>query len=251
MKLISWNVNGIRAAVKKDFYGFVADQAADYVCVQETKARPDDLLLALPDYHASWDWAEKKGYSGTLILSRVEPQEVSRGIGIAAHDTEGRVVTAEMDDHYVICVYTPNAKRDLTRLPYRQEWDAAFRAYCAERARHKPVILCGDFNVAHTEDDLANPKANKKKHGFTQEERDGFQALLDAGFVDTFRQFHSGNGHYSWWAQWGGARERNVGWRLDYVLASESLRERLQSAEILADVMGSDHCPVSLTFTTT
>jgi len=247
VKFLSWNVNGIRAAIRKGFRDFVAEQDADFICIQETKARPVDVELELPGYHAVWDWAEKKGYSGTLVLSREEPLSTRRGIGIAEHDTEGRVTTIELTDFYLISVYTPNAKRDLSRLPYRtEEWDVAFLKYCCELEKTKPVIFCGDLNVAHTELDLSNPKANQKKHGFTPQERAGVDRIIEAGFVDAFREFHEGNGHYTWWAQWGGARERNVGWRLDYFCLSEALRPRLESCEILADIMGSDHCPVSM-----
>jgi exodeoxyribonuclease-3 len=251
MKLISWNVNGVRASLKKGaLQGLLADTAPDLLCLQETKARAEDVDHDFTGYHAVWNAAEKRGYSGTAMLSKAEPLSTQRGIGIAKHDDEGRVVTAEFADLYVVTVYTPNAKRDLSRLDYRtEEWDVDFLAYCRELEQTKPVIFCGDLNVAHGEDDLANPKANKKTHGFTPEERAGFDNIVAAGFIDSFREFHQGNGHYTWWAQWGGARQRNVGWRIDYVCLSAALRPRLKSAAILKDVMGSDHCPVQIELT--
>ena len=246
MKLISWNVNGIRAAVKKGFRDFVAAEDADIVCVQETKAHPDDVPEPWPGYEAHWNWAEKKGYSGTLVLTKATPVAVARGIGKAEHDREGRVLTAEFADFFLVNVYVPNSKRELTRLDYRQQWDRDFLAYLKKLERTKPVIFCGDLNVAHTEIDLARPKDNVKNHGFTPEERAGFDALVAAGFVDTFREFEKGGGHYTWWSQMGGARARNIGWRIDYFLCSDALRSRLKGASIYPHITGSDHCPVGL-----
>ena len=247
MKLISWNVNGIRAALKKGFLDFVEAEGADIVCVQETKASPDVVEVAWPAGHeAHWNSAEKKGYSGTLILSRTKPLSVTRGIGIAHHDREGRVLTAEYADFFLVNVYVPNSQRELTRLDYRQQWDRDFLAHLKALERTKPVIFCGDLNVAHTEIDLARPKANLKTHGFTPEERAGFGALVEAGFVDTFREFEKGGGHYTWWSQMNSARARNIGWRIDYFLTSAALRSRLKSARIYPHITGSDHCPVGL-----
>jgi len=247
MKLISWNVNGIRAVLKKGFLDFIEAERADIVCVQETKAWPDDVIAAWPArYEAHWNAAEKKGYAGTLILTRPKPLAVTRGIGFADHDREGRVLTAEYADFFLVNVYVPNSKRELTRLPYRQQWDRDFLGYLQSLERRKPVIFCGDMNVAHTEIDLARPKDNAKNHGFTPEERAGFGALVRAGFVDTFREFETAGGHYTWWSQLHNARARNIGWRIDYFLASAALRPRLKTARIYKDIIGSDHCPVSL-----
>jgi exodeoxyribonuclease-3 len=246
-KLVSWNVNGIRAVINKGlFEPFVRQLDADVICLQETKARPEQVDLDLPGYHPNWHWAEKKGYSGTLTLSRTEPLGVSRGMGELFEDTEGRVLTTEFPGFFAVNVYTPNTKRDLSRLPYRQRWDEAFCAYLLQLERTRPVIACGDINVAHEEIDLARPKQNTRTHGFTAEERAGFTRLIDAGFVDTFRALTAGGGHYSWWPAWGNARANNVGWRVDYVLISGSLRERLSAASIHTDIPGSDHCPVSI-----
>jgi len=198
MKLISWNVNGIRASIKKGFLDFLTTQKADIVCIQETKAHPDDVDVEWPGYVANWNWAEKKGYSGTLTLSKKQPLSVTRGISIADHDREGRVLTTEFDDFYLVNVYVPNSQRELTRLPYRQQWDRDFLAYLSGLEKIKPVILCGDLNVAHTEIDLARPKDNIRNHGFTPEERSGFDAVVKAGFVDTFREFEKEGGHYTW-----------------------------------------------------
>ncbi len=248
MNLLSWNVNGLRAVLKKNFLEYLATEAPDVLCLQESKAGPADVEQLWPTpYTAYWNTAEKKGYSGTVLLSRTRPLAVSTGIGIAEHDREGRVLTAEFPDFHLVNVYVPNSQRELLRLPYRQAWDVAFRGYLRELERSKPVVVCGDFNVAHAEIDLANPKANVRNHGFTREERDGFQALLDAGFIDTFREFEKGPGHYTWWSPMGGARARNVGWRIDYFLVSAALRPRLRSAFIQPKVPGSDHCPVGLT----
>ena len=247
MKLISWNVNGIRAVVKKGFYDFVATHQPDILCIQETKAQPEQIELELPNYEAHWNSAVKKGYSGVLILTRKSPLGTVSGMGIDEHDQEGRVITAEYDDFYLVNVYTPNAKRSLERLPYRsKEWDVAFLEYVRNLEKRKPVIFCGDLNVAHKEIDLANPKSNRKNAGFTAEERAGFDNIVEAGFVDTFREFESEGGHYSWWSYMGGARARNVGWRIDYFCISPSLRPRLKNAFILPEIMGSDHCPVGI-----
>lgn len=244
MKLVSWNVNGIRATLKKGFRDFVAAEDPDILCIQETKAREEDVELDIPGYHAYWNAAEKRGYSGTLILSKTEALSVANGITVKGGDKEGRVITAEFADFYVVNVYTPNAKRDLSRLDYRQTWDAAFLRHCRKLEKTKPVIFCGDLNVAHSELDLANPKGNHKTHGFTPEERGAFDKIVKAGFIDSFREFHDGNGHYSWWAVWGNCRARNVGWRIDYFCISKALQPRLAAADILKDVTGSDHCPV-------
>ena len=247
MKLISWNVNGIRAALKKGFLDFVEAEGADIVCVQETKASPDDVEDSWPlRYEAHWNAAEKKGYSGTLILTKPKPLAITRGIGVPEHDREGRVIMAEYPDFFLVNVYVPNSKRELTRLPYRQVWDRDFLRYLQSLESVKPVIFCGDLNVAHTEIDLARPRDNVKNHGFTPEERAGFDALVRAGFVDTFREFEKAGGHYTWWSQMTDARARNIGWRIDYFLASAALRPRLKVARIHTKVTGSDHCPVSL-----
>lgn len=247
MKLISWNVNGLRAVLRKNFLEYLADESPDILCLQETKASPDDVEQLWPsNYSTHWSTARKKGYSGTVIFTRTRPLKVTHGIGLDEHDGEGRVVTAEYADHYLVNVYVPNSQRELTRLAYRQKWDQDFLRYLKKLEKRKPVIFCGDLNVAHTEIDLANPKANVKNHGFTPEERAGFTAFIDAGFIDTFREFERGGGHYSWWSPMGGARSRNVGWRLDYFLVSQSLRPRLKSAFIRSAVPGSDHCPVGM-----
>ena len=246
MKLISWNVNGVRAALKKGFLDFLAAQDADIVCVQETKAHPDDVIAEWPGYTAHWNWAEKKGYSGVLTLSKNPPLTVTRGIGTAEHDREGRVLTSEFAEFFLVNVYVPNSQRELTRLDYRQQWDRDFLTYLRALEKRKPVIFCGDLNVAHTEIDLARPKDNTKNHGFTPEERAGFDAMAAAGFVDTFREFEKAGGHYTWWSQMNNARSRNIGWRIDYFLCSEVLRKKLKSATIYKDVIGSDHCPVGL-----
>lgn len=247
MKLLSWNVNGLRAVLRKNFLEFLAAETPDILCLQETKCRPEDVEQLWPaDYTTYWNSAEKKGYSGTAIFTRTRPLQVTQGIGVAEHDREGRVLTAEYADFILVNSYVPNSQRELTRLPYRQQWDRDFLAYLKGLEQRKPVIWCGDLNVAHTEIDLANPKANVKNHGFTPEERAGFGAALAAGFVDTFREFEKGPGHYTWWSPMGGARGRNVGWRIDYFLASVALRPRLKSAFIRPEIVGSDHCPVGL-----
>ena len=248
MKFISWNVNGIRACCDKGFRDIFAQLDADIFCLQETKMQAGQLDLQFEGYTSYWNYAEKKGYSGTAIFSRKQPLSVTYGIGIAEHDTEGRVITLEFTDFYMVTVYTPNAQDGLKRLDYRMQWEDDFRAYLQELDKKKPVIVCGDLNVAHKEIDLKNPKGNQKNPGFTPEERGKFDSLLNAGFVDTFRHFYPTlEGAYSWWSYRFHAREKNVGWRIDYFLASERLREKLTGAKIHADVFGSDHCPVEVT----
>ena len=247
MKIISWNVNGLRAVLRKDFLGYLSKEGPDILCLQETKATPDDVEQLWPaTYTTFWNSAQKKGYSGTAIFTRVKPLNVTLGLNIPEHDNEGRVLIAEYPDFFLVNVYVPNSKRELTRLPYRQEWDRDFLKHLKKLERKKPVIFCGDLNVAHTEIDLANPKANVKNHGFTPEERAGFTAFVKAGFIDTFREFEKGGGHYTWWSPMGGARKRNVGWRIDYFLISSALRPRLKKAFIRPNVMDSDHCPVGI-----
>lgn len=247
MKLVSWNVNGLRAVLKKTLLAYLEEEVPDILCLQETKCTAGDVAPVWPScYEAFWNSAERKGYSGTAILTRHRPLRVTPGIGIVRHDQEGRVLTAEFDGFFLVNVYTPNSQRELTRLPYRMEWDRDFRAYLAGLEARKPVVFCGDLNVAHAEIDLANPRANVRNHGFTVEERSGLDALIADGFVDTFREFERGPGHYSWWSPMGGARGRNVGWRLDYVLMSARMRPRLRSAFIRSAVLGSDHCPVGV-----
>jgi exodeoxyribonuclease-3 len=262
MKIYSWNVNGIRAVLKKElFQPFLKTHQPDILCLQETKAEREQIEIDLPGYHEYWNSAVKKGYSGTAIFSKQKPLAVTNGFPndfarrFAFADElkrdsaeEGRVMTAEYEKFYAVTVYTPNAKDDLSRLPLRfRQWDPAFLAYCNLLEKNKPVVFCGDLNVAHTELDLANPKSNRGKKGFTDEERKGFQNLVDAGFVDTFRLFKQGNGYYSWWSHFANSRARNIGWRIDYVLVSPRLRGAVKDAQIHPDVMGSDHCPVSVT----
>lgn len=249
MKLISWNVNGIRAVLKKNFTEFVTEHQPDALCLQETKARAEqvDLPLEMGGYHAYWNAAEKPGYSGTAIFSKSAPLNVHYGIGIDEHDTEGRVITAEYGDFYLVTVYTPNSQNELRRLPYRQRWDADFLAYCKDLEKTKPVIFCGDLNVAHQEIDLARPKQNRKNAGFSDEERANFDNIIQADFVDSFRHFYPDKTEaYSWWSYRAGARGKNIGWRLDYFCLSKPFIKRLKSAEILSDVLGSDHCPVMI-----
>jgi len=250
VKLVSWNVNGVRASLKKGLLEFLEKSRADVVCLQETKAHPGDVQhVAWPrGYEVFWNSAEKKGYSGTAVLTRVKPISVWNGIGKAVHDTEGRVLALEFKDFWLANVYQPNSQRGLTRLDYRvRRWDPAFRSYLkALQSKGKPAVFCGDLNVAHTEIDLANPKSNRRNAGFTDEERGNFARLLDTGFVDTFREFEKGPGHYSWWSQMGSCRARNVGWRVDYFVAAEKLRPALKRAWISPEAMGSDHCPVGL-----
>lgn len=249
MRLISWNVNGVRAGLRKGLLDVMAGCDADVFCLQETKAHPGDVQhVAWPrGYEVFWNSAAKKGYSGTAVFTRVKPRSVTLGIGAAKHDREGRVITAEFDDYFLATVYQPNSQRGLTRLAYRtEEWDPAFLAYLRKLERRKPVVFCGDLNVAHEEVDLANPKANRRNAGFTDEERANFTALLKRGYVDTFRAFVSEPGHYTWWSQRLDCRARNIGWRVDYFVASEKLRPALRRAWILPEVTGSDHCPVGL-----
>ena len=247
MKLISWNVNGLRACVGKGFTEFVKAQQPDILCLQETKLQAGQIDLPMEGYHAYWNYAEKKGYSGTALFTKTEPLAVTYGIGIPEHDKEGRVITAEFADFYMITVYTPNSQNELTRLSYRMTWEDAFLSYLKELEQKKPVIFCGDLNVAHREIDLKNPKSNHKNAGFTDEERGKFARLLENGFVDTFRYFYpEQEGIYSWWSYRFHAREKNAGWRIDYFLVSGCLKERLDDAVIYTDVFGSDHCPVGL-----
>ncbi len=247
VKIISWNVAGIRAVMKKNFLEYVKDEKADIVCLQETKAHPDqvDSKLIQYDYHY-WNTAEKKGYAGVAIFSKIKPLKVINGLDIPEHDKEGRVLTLEFDTYYLVNVYTPNSQRELLRLAYRQEWDKEFLKYLKKLETKKPVIVCGDFNVAHQEIDIARPKENRRNAGFTDEERAGFQKYIDHGFIDTFREFEKGPGHYTYWYYMFGARARNVGWRIDYFLISKALRKRLKAAFIREKVMGSDHCPVGI-----
>jgi exodeoxyribonuclease-3 len=261
IKLFSWNVNGIRAVIKKgEFQKFITKYKPDVICLQETKANQDQVEIDLPGYFEYWNSAEKKGYSGTAIFSKIEPLKVTYDfpeniikkyhlIDSADRDsgTEGRVITAEFDKFFVVTVYTPNAKDDLSRIPLRHEhWDPAFLEYCLDLQKKKPVLFSGDMNVAHTEDDLARPKPNIGKKGFTNEEREGFDNFIKAGFIDSLRLFKKGNGYYTWWTHWGNARANNVGWRIDYWLASKSLKSKIKKAEIHPEQMGSDHCPVSV-----
>jgi exodeoxyribonuclease-3 len=246
MKLLSWNVNGLRAVLRKNFVSFLEEEQPDILALQETKCSPADVPDRWPGYEVFWNSAEKKGYSGTALLTKTPPLSVRLGIGIPEHDREGRVLTAEFADFFLVNVYVPNSKRELERLPYRQQWDRDFLAFLKALEASKPVVFCGDFNVAHQERDLARPKDNVRNHGFTVEERSGFEAFVSAGFVDTFREFEADGGHYTWWSPMNRARERNVGWRIDYFLASAALRPRLKRAWIQSEVTGSDHCPVGL-----
>ena len=248
MKLISWNVNGLRACVGKNFMDFFQEIDADIFCIQESKLQEGQIDLDLPGYYQYWNYAEKKGYSGTAIFTKKEPLSVSYGIGIPKHDKEGRVITLEYDKFYMITVYTPNSQNELARLPYRMEWEDAFRAYLKKLEETKPVIVCGDMNVAHKEIDLKNPKTNRKNAGFTDEEREKFSVLLDSGFIDTFRYFYPDvEGIYSWWSYRFQARAKNAGWRIDYFLVSVCLIDTLKGAHIDTDILGSDHCPVECT----
>ena len=249
MKFISWNVNGIRACVKKGFLDFFQEADADIFCIQESKMQEGQLELDLKEYHQYWNYAERKGYSGTGIFTKIEPISVSYGMGIEEHDQEGRVITLEFEDYYFITVYTPNSQNELKRLSYRMKWEEDFLAYLKKLEKTKPVIFCGDLNVAHTEIDLKNPKTNHKNAGFTDEERGKMTTLLESGFIDTFRHFYPDQeGIYSWWSYRFNARKNNAGWRIDYFIVSECLKNRLKDAKILTDVMGSDHCPIELDF---
>ena len=247
MKLISWNVNGLRAIAGKGFADIFTGLDADFFCLQETKMQAGQLDLEFPGYHSYWNYADKKGYSGTAIYTKHEPLSVTYGIGIDEHDHEGRVITLEMEDFYLVCVYVPNSQDELRRLEYRMRWEDAFRAYLQGLAAKKGVLMCGDLNVAHKEIDLKNPKTNHKNAGFTDEERGKFTELLDAGFIDTFRYFYPDQTEiYSWWSYRFRAREKNTGWRIDYFVASESMKDRLVDAKIHNEIFGSDHCPVEL-----
>lgn len=247
MKLISWNVNGIRAAVQKGFLDFFKEIDADIFCIQESKMQEGQLVLDLPLYNQYWNYAEKKGYSGTAIFTKKKPLSVVNGIGIEEHDKEGRVITLEFENFYMITVYTPNSQNELARLAYRMKWEDDFRAYLKGLEKKKPVIVCGDMNVAHKEIDLKNPKTNRKNAGFTDEEREKFTELLQAGFIDTFRYFYPDmKDIYSWWSYRFSARAKNAGWRIDYFVTSESLKDKLIDAKIHTEIMGSDHCPVEL-----
>lgn len=247
MKFVSWNVNGIRACVQKGFLEFFQEIDADIFCIQESKMQEGQLEIDTPNHYQYWNFAKKKGYSGTAIFTKKKPLSVLNGIGIEEHDQEGRVITLEFEDFYFITVYTPNSQTELARLSYRMTWEDAFLAYLKKLEEKKPVIFCGDLNVAHKEIDLKNPKSNRKNAGFTDEERGKFTNLLEAGFVDTFRYFYpEETGIYSWWSYRFKAREKNSGWRIDYFCTSQSLKERLKDAKILTDIYGSDHCPVLL-----
>lgn len=247
-KLISWNVNGLRACVTKGFENFFKDVDADIFCLQETKLQEGQIDLLLEGYHQYWCYADKKGYSGTAMFTKEEPLNVSYGIGIDEHDHEGRVITAEFDNYFVVTCYTPNSQSELKRLDYRMKWEDDFKAYLKKLEEKKPVIMCGDLNVAHKEIDLKNPKTNRKNAGFTDEERSKMTALLDDGFIDTYRYFYPDTeGVYSWWSYRFKAREKNAGWRIDYFIVSKALESKLDSAKIHTEILGSDHCPVELT----
>ena len=247
MKLISWNVNGIRACVQKGFLEFFKEQDADIFCIQESKMQEGQLELTLDGYFQYWNYAVKKGYSGTAIFTKKEPNNVTYGLGIPEHDQEGRVITLEYDEFYMITVYTPNSKSELERLDYRMIWEDAFREYLQTLEEKRPVIVCGDLNVAHQEIDLKNPKSNRKNAGFTDEERAKFTVLMEEGFIDTFRYFYpTQEGIYSWWSYRFKAREKNSGWRIDYFITSNNLKDKLINAKIHTEILGSDHCPVEL-----
>ncbi len=247
MRFISWNVNGLRAVVKKGFEDIFWSLDADFVCLQETKLQEGQISLDLPGYESYWCYAEKKGYSGTAIFTRRTPLSVSYNLGIPEHDSEGRVITLEYEDFYLVCVYTPNSQDGLRRLDYRMSWEDDFREYLCKLDKQKPVVICGDMNVAHMPLDLANPDRNHFNPGFSDEERGKFTELLDAGFIDTFRSLYPDRADaYSWWSYRMKARERNVGWRIDYFVVSERLRDNIKDAYILPEIMGSDHCPVGL-----
>lgn len=259
MKIYSWNVNGIRAVLRKNsIIPFIKSHNPDVLCIQETKAQPEQVEINLPEYYIYWNSAERKGYSGTAILSKIEPLAVIYGIPADIKNkytlndvygdmtTEGRVLTLEFDNYFISTVYTPNAKSDLSRIPMRQQWDPAFLEYMVKLEKQKPVIFCGDLNVAHTEDDLARPEQNEGNKGFTKEERSGFDKIIDSGFIDTFRHSHIGNGYYTWWSHWGDSRARNVGWRIDYFFTQNNLLPLIKKSSIHPDVLGSDHCPISI-----
>lgn len=247
MKLISWNVNGLRACVGKDFEQQFKDFNADFFCLQETKMQAGQLDLSFPGYESYWNYADKKGYSGTAIFTKHKPLSVTYGINIDEHDHEGRVITLEMDDFYLVTVYTPNSQDELRRLEYRMKWEEDFQSYLHKLDETKPVIVCGDMNVAHQEIDLKNPKTNRRNAGFTDEEREKMTQLLNNGFIDTFRTLYPEQVTYSWWSYRFRAREKNTGWRIDYFLISERLKDRLEDAKIHTEIMGSDHCPIEIT----
>lgn len=248
ISFISWNVNGLRACVNKGFIDFFTSRDVDFFCIQETKMHPSQADFSFPNYYAFWNSAEKKGYSGTLILSKQEPLAQSYGINIPKHDNEGRVISLEFKQFFLVNVYTPNSQRELARLDYRMEWEDDFRHYLKNLEAKKPVIVCGDLNVAHKEIDLKNPKQNTKNAGFTSEEREKFSILLDSGFVDSYRHFYPDKSDaYTWWSYMGNARAKNIGWRIDYFLLSKSLLPHLKNAEIYSEILGSDHCPVGIT----
>ncbi len=247
MKFISWNVNGIRAALRKGFLDFVAQADPDVICLQEVRAEQDQVDLPLPQYQIYWNPAEKKGYSGVATFTKKKPTNVIYDMGVEKHDKEGRMLTLEYRNYFLVNVYTPNAQRGLNRLDYRtQEWDVDFLSFVKDLEKTKPVIFCGDLNVAHTAIDLANPKSNEKNAGYTLEERQGFDNIVESGFIDTFREFTKEGGHYTWWSNFGRAREKNVGWRIDYFCISPALRKKLKEATILPEVQGSDHCPIRM-----
>lgn len=248
LRFISWNVNGLRACINKGFMDFFASCDADFFCIQETKMQPSQADFSFPKYYEFWNSAEKKGYSGTLILSKQKPLAEFYGINIPKHDNEGRVVTLEFKDFFLVNVYTPNSQRELARLEYRMEWEDDFKSYLKVLETAKPVIICGDLNVAHKEIDLKNPKQNTKNAGFTKEERDKFSTLLDSGFIDSYRFFYPNKcDSYTWWSYMGNARAKNIGWRIDYFLLSNALSPHLKDANIYSDILGSDHCPVGIT----
>lgn len=246
MKIFSWNVNGLRACMNKGFADFLQNAAPDIICLQETKMQREQAAFVFPGYEEYWNSAEKKGYSGTAIFSKLTPINVTYGIGIEEHDKEGRVITAEFPDFYLVTVYTPNSQRELARLPYRMIWEDAFLSYIKSLDAHKPVVFCGDLNVAAEEIDLKNPKSNRRNAGFTDEERDKFRVLKGAGFIDTFRYLHPDEIKYSWWSYMFKARAKNVGWRIDYFVVSERIKDKIKTAEIHNEILGSDHCPVSI-----
>ncbi|MBN2297924.1 MAG: exodeoxyribonuclease III [Deltaproteobacteria bacterium] len=246
MKMISWNVNGIRAAIKNGFLDTMADINPEILCLQETRVHKEQVSIDLPEYRTYWYSAGKKGYSGTAVFSKIEPRTVTYGLGIPEHDNEGRVITLEFDDFYLVNVYTPNSQHELVRLEYRQLWDSEFLAFVKRLEETRPVVFCGDLNVAHKEIDLKNPKGNEKNPGFTIEERTDFDRYIESGFIDTFREFNQEPGNYTWWSYRFNARARNIGWRIDYFCISALLRPRLKDAFILKDVTGSDHCPVGI-----
>ncbi|WP_181500719.1 exodeoxyribonuclease III [Methanococcus maripaludis] len=248
MKMLSWNVNGIRACLKNGFMDFLERESPDIMCIQETKVQSGQVQLGLDGYFQYWNYAERKGYSGTAIFTKIKPNNVILGMENSEHNNEGRVITLEFDEYYLVNVYTPNSQRGLTRLEYRQKWDEDFLNYIKTLETKKPVVFCGDLNVAHKEIDLKNPKTNVKNAGFTLEERNGFDNIVNSGFLDTFREFNKEPDNYSWWSYRFNARAKNIGWRIDYFCISKSLKSNLKDAFIMPEVMGSDHCPVGIIF---